>query len=48
MVAFLDAGHALSHALHDAGSLVAQDCWEQALWVCVTTADVLLCSPHRG
>ena len=37
MIALLDAGHALTHALHDACSLVAQDCWEEALWVCVAT-----------
>lgn len=35
MVALLDAGHALTHALHYAGCLMPQDAREQALWVCV-------------
>ena len=34
MVARLHAGDALSHALHDAGSLVSQDAGEQALRIC--------------
>ena len=46
MVALLHAGHALTHALHNACCFMTQNGWEEALRICTRTAEMMLQPGH--